>query len=154
MSRNALALLILLLPLGWAGCGGGQPSPPPGAPPAPPESRALGVSPPDPAFAAVHEYTKRFYEGDLAWLHDRFSPELKTSLTLDQLVALRRHVDDAFGNEVAVLAEEKQVKGAYRGFGRLARFDKSKEPIQLEWILRPDDTIAGFFVKPRPSKAP
>jgi GNAT superfamily N-acetyltransferase len=96
----------------------------------------------------VHEYTKYFYDGDLERLQGLFTDEMKQQLTLEQLVALRRRVESEYGNEIAVLGEETQTKGKYRGFVRWARFDKHPGPIEVQWILREDDSIAGFFVRP------
>ena len=57
-----------------------------------------------------------------------------------------------FTEEVEVVAEDAAVRGEYRGFVRWARFDKHDGLIEVQWILRPDDTIAGLFVRPAKPK--
>jgi hypothetical protein len=47
-----------------------------------------------------------------------------------------------------VIAEDSQVKNDYRGFVRWARFDKTDAIIEIQWILRPNDEIAGFYIRP------
>ena len=96
----------------------------------------------------VRGYTAQFYDGDLGALHDRFSPEFKESLTLELLTALRENVREAYGQERAVVGEEQQSKGEYRGFVRWAKFEKVDGVIEVLWILREDDSIAGFFIRP------
>lgn len=154
MNRPASTLLLVAVALS-AACGG-SPSPEPsatGAPtaPAPPGLAVNTIPPPgtpDPGLDLVHEATLDFYAGDLTKLHGRFSPELAKSLTLEQLIALHRHIVEEYGKEVAVLSEDSQSKNQYRGYVRFAKFDKFPDPIEVQLILKPDDTIAGFFIRP------
>lgn len=118
------------------------------------------VAPPpslEPGFAKVLEYTALFYRGDLSALHAHFSDEMKKTLPLDKLVALRASVDKQYGKEVKVLAKDTKAQGKYRAFVRWARFDKYDGVIEVLFMLRDDDTIAGFFIRPAqppPSPAP
>lgn len=155
---TAVAAIALLTRCGGSEAPPAAPPTPPSAPPGAAAERAVppaaepaappaGESP-DAAFARVHDYTRQFYAGELADLHARFSDEFKSSFPLEQLAALRRRVAEEYGKETAVLGEETAVKGEYRGFARFARFEKSAEPIEVQWILRNDDSIAGLFVRP------
>ena len=126
---------------------GGAPAPG-GAPPAAGETLAL-TTVRDEGLEAVHEYTRMFYAGELERLHERFSPEMRSEvLPLEKLRGLREFVREKYGDEVEVLNEQSQTKGDYRGFARFARFSKHEGPIEVQWILRPDHTVAGFFVQP------
>jgi hypothetical protein len=113
--------------------------------PVPPGTGAPGA---DPRFERVRAYTEQFYRGDLDKLYERFSPEMRSTLPLDRLRALRAQVAERYGKEVAVLGEDSQVKGEYRGFVRWARFDRYDGVMEVQWILRNDDSVAGLFVRP------
>ena len=58
------------------------------------------------------------------------------------------YCDAALPEGAEVLGEESQQKGEYRGFVRWARFEKFDGVIEVLWILREDDSIAGFYVRP------
>ncbi len=163
MNRLVWTFLLVTAAL-CAACGGSTP-PPPESPvtgsPSPPSAAqpelSVKIIPPgasDPGLDRVHEATLDFYAGDLTKLHDRFSPELAKSLTLEQLVALHRRVAEEYGKEIAVLGEDRQSKAEYRGYVRWAKFDKFSGPIEVQWILKPDDTIAGFFIRPAKAQKP
>jgi hypothetical protein len=139
------------------------PAPPPATPPpavsSPPQSGPVAPpsvvvpvtpsKPPDPGFAIVRDLTKMFYEGDLVKLHSRFSKEMKKTVPVEHLTALRARVQKEYGKEVAVLGEDWQAKDKYRGFVRWSRFDKHEGVIEVQWILhRDDDEVAGFFIQP------
>ena len=40
------------------------------------------------------------------------------------------------------------MDGNYRSFVRWARFERYDGVIGIQWVLRDDDSIAGFWVKP------
>jgi hypothetical protein len=162
----------------FVGCGGGSghqltsapppveaPSPPsaPSVPqpaaPAPPPSEPIAGSARVYAgeeFEVADEYTRLFYAGELDRLFGRFTDEMKTALPLEQLRQNRAAFNEQFGRELAVVHRESQVDGEHRAFMRWARFQKSQEVVGVQWILREDDTIAGFFVRlaPRPTDQP
>jgi hypothetical protein len=112
----------------------GQPAP---RPPVDPE-----------AFAAVHRYTAMFYRGELDALFESFSDEMQGIVPREQLSAVHEHAVTNFGKEIRVIAEDSAVKNDYRGFVRWAQFDKTDQVIEIQWILRPNDEIAGFFIRP------
>jgi hypothetical protein len=131
-----------------------QAPPPAAAPPAPQRSAApspaAAMNPAD--FATVREYTELFYAGNLDVLHEKFSAEMREVLTMTQFVRLHAHMRENYGEETVVIAEDTQTKGDFRGFVRWARFDKTDEIIEVQWILKPDDVIAGFFLRPAARK--
>ena len=57
-----------------------------------------------------------------------------------------------FGQEIGVIAEDSSTRGEFRGFVRWARFDETDEVIELQWILRANDEVAGFFIRPAARK--
>jgi len=129
-------------------------APPPAAAPAPQRSAApspaAAMNPAD--FAMVREYTELFYAGNLDVLHEKFSEEMREVLSMTQFVDLHAHMRENYGEETTVIAEDTQTKGDYRGFVRWARFDKTDEIIEVQWILNPDDVIAGFYLRPAARK--
>ena len=104
--------------------------------------------------ATVHEYTQRFYDGELAALHRSFSAELKRAMPLERLRALHAGMLEEWGREVEVLGQDAQARGEHRGFVRWARFDRHDGVIELQWILEEDDTIAALFIRPAEGGAP
>jgi hypothetical protein len=164
--RHAWFVLLVLSIVAPVGCSGnaqepepatqdeaarGIPGPTSATPPATPPAPLR--QPVDPAeVAAVAEYTRMFYEGRIEALHAKFSEEMQGVLSLEQLTAMYRNAVDNYGKETQVLAEDSDVKGDYRAFVRWARFDKTEEVIELQWILRPDDAIAGFYIRPAPKR--
>jgi hypothetical protein len=155
------------------GCGGERPEAESvGAAPAPAPSPAASEAPPAPAPTpspvgevavtivpvvpdgvagrdTAREYTRMFYAGELEPLFEKFSPEMRTEiLPLEKLRALREQVRERYGEETQVLGEDSQTKGDLRGFARWARFSRHDGVIEIRWILRPDDTVAGFMVIP------
>jgi hypothetical protein len=101
-----------------------------------------------PGFEAVKLYTDQFYAGEFDKLHDKFSDEMKTTVSLDKLREIHAFVAERYGHEVQVLGEDQQTKDDYRGFVRWARFSDYDGVIEIQWILHPDDTVAGFLIEP------
>ncbi len=151
-----------------AGCGGGAGHQPPSVPPPVEAAQADALqapSAPEPApakslvattqivpgagegFETADEYTRQFYAGELDRLFQKFSSEMRTVMTLEQLRQNRARFTEQFGPEVAVVHRESQADGEHRAFMRWARFEKREEVIGVEWILRGDGEIAGFFVR-------
>jgi hypothetical protein len=60
---------------------------------------------------------------------------------------MRDRVRLNLGEEVEVVGEDSQTRDDYRGFVRWARFSKHDGLIEIRWILRDDDTIAGFQIR-------
>lgn len=154
-------LILALLSLGALCCGGKEergtspaPSEAPSAvpplqvPATPPIVRSVAPPRIDARFAKVHEYQARFERGELAELHALFSDEMKQTLPLEKLRALRAGVAERYGKEIKALGEDTQTRGKYRAFVRWARYDKYDGVIETIFMLRSDDTIAGLFVRP------
>ena len=89
-----------------------------------------------------------FYEGKLDLLHAKFRQEMRDVVPLEQLNLMFEHAVTTYGEETRVIAEEKEIKDDYRGFVRWAYFDKTEEVIEVQWILKSNDEIAGFFIRP------
>ena len=175
MRTPAIPVLGLTLGILLCGCGGSAPeAPEQAAPPAPSGPNASAAPDPTPppisdvqvsivpqapagieGTELVREYTRMFYAGELEKLIEKFSPEMREDiLPLDKLRTLRDELRSQYGEEVQVLGEDAQTKGDYRGFARFARFSKNDAVIQLRWILRPDDSVAGFQVMPAQKPQP
>ena len=99
--------------------------------------------------ATAARYTEMFYRGELDLLFAHFSKEMQEEvLPLERLAAMYEHVVGEYGAEQRVLGVDSQTKGEYRAFVRWAEFDKTEEVIEVQWILRKDDEIAGFWIRP------
>lgn len=161
MARKTIALSWLVAGLVLAGCGGGSPSAdvePASVPPSTATAEQPGGSPnltgrgglvriEDESMRVVRGYTAQFYAGELTALHERFSDEFKLEMPLAGLQQLHDSVRSELGRELEVIGEDSRVDGEYRGFVRWARFEKYDGVVQIVWILREDDTIAGFRVR-------
>ena len=124
-------------------------------PPATIKDVSVSIEPAEtPGLDVVRAYTAQFYAGDLQELHGRFTEEMQQSFPLGQLKALHDQVRSQYGEEIEVIGEEAQTRGEYRGFARWARFDKYDGVIEVQWILREDDSIAGLFVQPARPQEP
>ena len=175
MRTTPIVALGLSLGILLCGCGGSEPEAPEQTAPSPTAGPTASAAP-DPTpppigdvqvsivplapagidgADLVREYTRMFYAGELEKLFEKFSPEMREDiLPLDKLRALREQVRSQYGEEVQVLGEDAQTKGDYRGFARWARFSKRDDVLQLRWILRPDDSVAGFQVMPAQNPPP
>jgi len=100
----------------------------------------------------VHRYTEMLYDGELDALFEKFSPEFRETMPRDRLTVIHAAMGERFGKEIQLLGEETANKGEYRAFARWARFDKAEDVVEVQWILRPDDTIAGLFIQPAPKR--
>ena len=109
---------------------------------------------PDAAMLAkVHEYTERFYRGEIDLLYDEFSPGLKQELSLERFSTIYEYVGENFGVETQIIEEDAAANDEYRGFVRWARFDKTDEIIEIRWTLRRDDnSIVEFWIRPAKKK--
>ena len=100
-------------------------------------------------YAAAQRYTGMFYRGELDLLVESFSDEMREEiLPPDQLSALYERVITEYGTETRVVGVDSKTKGEYRAFVRWALFDKTEDVIEVQWILRENDRIAGFWVRP------
>ena len=173
---RTVPILALGLSLLLCRCGGSEPeapeapepaatrgapanSPAPDATPPPLGDVQVSIVPLAPAGIAgadlVREYTRMFYAGELEALVQKFSPEMREDiLPLDKLRALREELLEQYGEEVQVLGEDAKTRDEYRAFARFARFSKNNDVLQLQWILRPDDSVAGFKVMPAKKPQP
>jgi hypothetical protein len=100
-----------------------------------------------PGVEVVRKYTQMFYSGDLDQLRESFSAEMKEEFPPERLQVMRDRVRMNLGEEVEIVGEDSQAKDDYRGFVRWARFSKHDGLVEVQWILREDDTIAGFQIR-------
>jgi hypothetical protein len=168
MRSVSFLLVVLALHVALAtGCGGREdapapqspapspaPAPAPAIPPAiPPAGPAAEPGPGAPRGADVADrYTQMFYAGELDALYARFSDEMKAVLPRTLLTERQAQFLAQFGRETGLVHRESKVEGEYRSFVRWARFEKQEGVIGVQWILRADDSIGGFFVRAAPQQ--
>jgi hypothetical protein len=102
----------------------------------------------DPEIVKARAYTMDFYRGELARLHESFSPKFKDSMNLDQLRRFRRQVTLQYGIEKELIGEKVVTQDAFRIYIRQTRFDKHDGVVELLVALRPNYSIAGFSLRP------
>lgn len=105
-----------------------------------------------PGVDAVAAYTRQLYAGELDELYERFSDEFRAEFSRTQLQEFHDLVRDRFGNEVSLVSIQRKESGDYRAFARFAIFDGYDGVVQLKWILRSDDLIAGLELETSPKK--
>lgn len=101
----------------------------------------------DPGLAVVRRYTQMFYSGQTEQLREKFSEEMKAEFPPERLQIMRERVRLNLGEEVEVVGEDSQTRDDLRGFVRWARFSKHEGIIEIQWVLREDDTVAGFIIR-------
>jgi len=170
--KRPLQRFVGLFCLSWlflaVGCG--DPAPPPASPRDDPEPTAapraelapapeaapditvaeqeLRVEPAaDPGLEVVRRYTQMFYSGETEKLREKFSEEMKAEFPPGRLEVMRDRVELNLGKEVEVVGEDSQIRDDYRGYVRWARFSKHEGVVEIQWVLRPDNTIAGFIIR-------
>ena len=154
--KRLAASLCLACLLALCGCGSA-----PSSPPAPTEEREPAAAPEvavveqrleveptvDAGLEVVRRYTRMFYAGELDSLRQKFSSEMREEFPEGRLELMRDRVRTNLGEETEVVGEDFQLRDDYRGFVRWARFSKHDGLIEVQWILREDDTIAGFMIR-------
>jgi hypothetical protein len=101
----------------------------------------------DPGLELVRRYTQMFYAGETEKLREKFSEEMQDEFPPGRLKVMRERVQLNLGEEIEVIGEDSQARDDYRGFVRWARFSKHEGVVEIQWVLRKDDTIAGFIIR-------
>lgn len=97
------------------------------------------------------EYTAWFMAGEMDKLWPLFSPEMKQALgSEEQLEGFRAQIESQLGTEEKVTDETVQEVDGMRVYTRTVQFSDFPGPIEILWALAADDTIAGFFIRPKP----
>ena len=129
--EKSLKFVCLVGLLVAVGCGNSAP-PPPAA---------------DPGLEVVRRYTQMFYSGETEKLRENFSEEMKDEFPEGRLQVMLDRVRLNLGEEIEVVGEDSQTRDDYRGFVRWARFSKHEGVVEIQWVLREDDTVAGFIIR-------
>ncbi len=99
-------------------------------------------------------YTEWFYSGSFEDLRDKFSEEMKNSLSINDLTILHDQVSEQLGIEIEVLNENVSSVQGYELYERIVRFSLYQGPIQVQWFLGESNYIYGFYIRPVPTEAP
>jgi murein DD-endopeptidase MepM/ murein hydrolase activator NlpD len=111
----------------------------------------LFQTPPSPVLEQGRALTASFYKGEMDALWARFSPEMKKGIgSVENLRGFRTQVEGQAGVEESVADEKVDSKDGFRIYQRIARFSKAPMRIMVQWTLGPDDSVAGFFIRPVP----
>lgn len=94
--------------------------------------------------------TGAFFAGDLASLWSRMTTEMRAAAggSVEQLEEFRGKVAELAGEETEVLHEEVFRDGEFAVYARTSTFDKTNEPMAVQWGFDGEDNIAEFFIRP------
>ena len=100
----------------------------------------------------VELLTKQFYLGDLEEVHARFSPEMKNEWSFETLRDFRDRTLTLYGEELELIAADREERQGYRAFKRAVRFSDHEGLVEVAWVLDSEDRVAGLFVTPENPK--
>jgi hypothetical protein len=94
-------------------------------------------------------YTAWLYSNDYNKLWDRFSPEMRQTFgSVSDLASFAGRALTHLGPERRVVDESVQEADPFRVYTRNASFDKSQQPMLIEWSLAKDGEVTGLVVRP------
>jgi hypothetical protein len=97
-------------------------------------------------------YTAWLYSNDYNKLWNRFSPEMRQTFgSVSDLASFAGRAVTQLGTERKVVDESVQVADPLVVYTRNASFDKSRQPMLIEWSLAPDGAVTGLVVRPAPA---
>ncbi len=94
------------------------------------------------------QYTKAFFQGKLDEVYARFTPGFKDRKSMVQFRSDLRTVGIDLGVEQDLMGERVQFGEEYNAYIRLVKFSKKPGPFEVVWLLREDQSIAGFRITP------
>ena len=162
---------LLILTFGIIACGGEEPAPAEPADSSTPTETAEtaeSATPPDSEIETglnvvggtkmgkvlpeewrqIEVLTNQFYAGELQEVHARFSPDMKNEWTFETLRDFRDRTLTLYGEELEVVAANREEKQGYRAFKRAVRFSAHDGLVEIAWVLDSEDRVAGLFVTP------
>ena len=92
------------------------------------------------------QYTTAFFQGKLDELYARFTPGFKDQMSMEQFRNALRTVGIDLGVEQDLMGERVQFGEEYKAYIRLVEFSKDPGPFEVVWLLREDQSIAGFRI--------
>lgn len=117
-------------------------------------SGSLQVEPqPDPDARTMElgrQATGAFFAGNLVSLWSRMTTEMRDAAggSVDQLEEFRGKVAELAGRETEALHEEVFREGELVIYARTSAFDKTTEPMAVQWGFDSEENIAEFFIRP------
>jgi hypothetical protein len=97
-------------------------------------------------------YTAWLYSSDYNKLWNRFSPEMQQTFgSVSDLASFAGQALTHLGKERQVVNERVQGADPFRVYTRNAAFDKSRQPMLIEWSLAQDGAVTGLVVRPAPA---
>lgn len=97
------------------------------------------------------QYTAWLYGNEYNKLWDRFSPEMRQTFgSVSDLESFAGRAITHLGAEQKVVEESVQDADPLMVYTRNASFDKSRQPMLIEWSLAKDGEVTGLVVRPAP----
>jgi hypothetical protein len=94
------------------------------------------------------DFTNLFYDGKTSEIWTNLSPSMKKVFTEeDAVLGFQLQVKKQYGAETAVTDEHVLLQGELIEYDRMVTFQKSIEPILVQWTFDRDGAIVGFFVR-------
>lgn len=99
------------------------------------------------------QYTAWLYGSEYNKLWGRFSPEMRQTFgSVSDLASFAGRALTNLGMERKVVDESVQNADPLVVYTRNASFDKSRQPMLIEWSLAKDGAVTGLVVRPAPSR--
>lgn len=126
-------------------------------------ARAQDEQPPKPAPGMVaeapvdqavvelgREASEQFWEGDLAALWERMTPDMQAALGSEEaLASFRDKARTDLGEQTGPATEQTPTVPGYRVYQHIADYENVPLPVVTQWTFNAEDTqIAGFFIRP------
>jgi len=94
-------------------------------------------------------YTQWFFEGKLSDLWPKLSPVMQQALSSKaNLNQFREQIRRQLGKEISLDEEIVKPEGALQVYRRLAKFEKSDIPVEVQFGFDSRGAVAGFDVRP------
>jgi hypothetical protein len=99
------------------------------------------------------QYTAWLYGNEYNKLWNRFSPEMRQTFgSVADLASFAGRAITHLGAEQKIVDESVQDADPLYVYTRNAAFDKSRQPMLIEWSLARDGEVTGLVVRPAPAK--
>jgi hypothetical protein len=113
-----------------------------------PENRTNGQ-----AVEQGRTYTAWLYGSEYNKLWEHFSPEMRQTFgTVSDLASFAGRVLIHLGAERKVVDERVQEAEPFLVYSRAASFNKTEQPVLIEWSLARDGEVTGLVVRPAPAE--
>jgi hypothetical protein len=99
-------------------------------------------------------YTAWLYQSQYDKLWSRFSPEMRQTFgSVADLATFASRAVKNLGAEQGRVMEQLNHAAPYTVYSRTASFDRTRQPMLIEWSLAQDGAVTGLVVRPAADSA-